>query len=227
MGKKEIISLRNVNKTYRSGEIKFHALKDITMSVDKGELLAIQGPSGSGKSTLMNIIGCLDRFDSGDLKLAGRSVNQMDSDELAEWRGEKIGFVFQSFNLLNKLSVLENTLLPSLYVDIENSEQKARNVLEQVGLKDKLQNTPLQLSGGQKQRVAIARALLADPAIILADEPTGNLDSKTGRKIMELFQKLNNQGKTALVITHDPKVAGFAKRNIRLVDGKIVDEAYS
>ncbi|MBD3329737.1 ATP-binding cassette domain-containing protein [Candidatus Dojkabacteria bacterium] len=219
-----MISLKNINKSYLSGEIEFQALKEISLEISEGDFVAIVGPSGSGKSTLMNIIGCLDRFDSGELRLDGKNVADMDDDELALWRGQKIGFVFQSFNLLNKFTVLENTTLPSLYVKIENPENKARKVLDQVGLGDKLKNTPLQLSGGQRQRVAIARALMADPVIILADEPTGNLDSKTGKTIMKLFQKLNNEGKTIIVITHDPAVAKFAKKVIKLVDGKVHNE---
>jgi len=219
--KSPIISLQNIYKSYSSGDVEFTALYGASLNIYEGEFVAIIGPSGSGKSTLMNIIGCLDRFDKGEYFLAGESVKTMTDAGLAKWRGQKIGFVFQSFNLLNKFTVLENVALPSLYVNIENPIKKAREILEKVGLKDKLYNTPLQLSGGQRQRVAIARALIANPSILLADEPTGNLDSTSGKSILSLFKKLNQEGTTIIIITHDQTIAGYAQRQIKIIDGKI------
>jgi putative ABC transport system ATP-binding protein len=222
--KSTVIKLENIKKTYISGEIYYEALRGISLEINSGELVAIIGPSGSGKSTLMNVIGCLDRFEGGDMWLAGKSVKTMNSDELAYWRGSQIGFVFQSFNLLDKYSVLDNVLLPSLYVEVVDAKKKAIEILNKVGLSDKLNNTPSQLSGGQKQRVAIARALLVDPSIILADEPTGNLDTATGKAIMDIFMELNSEGRTVILITHDNEIAKYAKKVYKIVDGKILSE---
>ncbi|OGH25079.1 MAG: macrolide ABC transporter ATP-binding protein [Candidatus Levybacteria bacterium RIFCSPLOWO2_01_FULL_39_24] len=219
-----LVHLSNINKIYQtSHDLKFQALKNISLSIDSGEFVAIMGPSGSGKSTLMNILGLLDKPTSGSYKLEGEDVAHLSEKVMAEIRNKKIGFVFQQFNLLNRTSILDNVTLPLIYGGIDNQERitKAKKALDQVGLSDKLENRPNQLSGGQQQRAAIARALVTDPQIILADEPTGNLDTKTGQQIMEIFRKLNNEGKTIILITHEVDIARYAKRTIRVRDGEI------
>lgn len=218
---REVIQLKNIEKWYRSKAVSFHALKDVSLTINEGEFVAIMGSSGSGKSTLMNIIGCLDNFDSGEYILAGKNIKNFKDKELSKFRGEVIGFIFQSFNLINRYSVLSNVMLPSMYVSKVNAEKRARELLAKVGLEGKEKNKPNELSGGQRQRVAIARALLNEPEIILADEPTGNLDSKSGKAVMDLLVNLNKEGKTVVLITHDQKIANYAKRVIVIKDGKI------
>lgn len=220
-GNQTVIDIKNLHKWYRNDGLEFHALDDITIQIQKGEFAAIIGPSGSGKSTLMNIIGCLDRYEEGSYKLAGQDVSKLSDVELAHYRGKVIGFVFQSFNLLERYSVLENVLLPSFYVPVENAKKRAMELLDMLDIADKANNLPSQISGGQKQRVAIARALMTDPELILADEPTGNLDSKTGKIVLEIFDKLHHMGKTLLLITHDTAIAQYAHRQIKILDGTI------
>ena len=218
-----LIYAHNIHKYYKFGAGKLHVLKGISLTVKKGEFVAIMGPSGSGKSTLMHILGLLDRFDKGTLIINNQDVSKLKDSELANYRGKTIGFVFQNFYLLSKYSVLDNVMLPAEYIKIPNAKARARKLLKILGLADKENSKPNQLSGGQRQRVAIARALLADPEIIMADEPTGNLDSKTGHQIMELFDRLNKQGKTILLITHDPNIAKWAKRTVKIKDGKLYE----
>ncbi len=219
-----VVKLSKINKIYTSGEIYFQALKNINLEVKKGEFAAIIGASGSGKSTLMNLIGLLDHPTSGNYTLDNQDTAHLKENSLAQIRNKKIGFVFQSFNLLSRTSALENVALPLIYAGIAASErkEKAKKALEQVGLRDKLSSHPNQLSGGQQQRVAIARALINDPEIILADEPTGNLDSRSGIEIMKIFHKLNKEGKTIIMITHEADIAKNARRIIRLKDGEIL-----
>ncbi len=219
--KETIIDIQHLNKWYRNDGLDFHALDDISIEVKKGEFVAIIGPSGSGKSTLMNIIGCLDRYESGIYKLAGQDVSKLSDVELAHYRGKVIGFVFQSFNLLERYSVLDNVLLPSFYVPVPDARKRAMELLDMFDIADKASNLPSQISGGQKQRVAIARSLMTDPELILADEPTGNLDSKTGKVVLEIFDKLHHMGKTLLLITHDTAIAEYAHRQIKILDGTI------
>lgn len=218
-----LVKLSLVNKTYESGEIHFQALKNISLEVKKGEFIAVIGASGSGKSTLMHIIGLLDRPTSGLYELDGQDTSRLKEDNLAGIRNKKIGFIFQSFNLLSRTSALDNTAMPLTYAGVPKRERlkKAQLALKQVDLSDKLESRPNQLSGGQQQRVAIARALVNNPEIILADEPTGNLDSKSGEEIMHIFQKLNKEGKTIIMITHEDNIAKYAKRVIRIKDGEI------
>ncbi|OGE15836.1 macrolide ABC transporter ATP-binding protein [Candidatus Daviesbacteria bacterium RIFCSPHIGHO2_12_FULL_37_11] len=222
---KLVVSLINVNKLYGEGENKFYALKDISLSINHGEFIAIIGPSGSGKSTLMNIIGLLDKPTSGKYSINGKEVIRFDEDRLANLRNQKIGFIFQSFNLLPRTSAVDNVALPLIYsgVNKENRTSKAKEALIRVGLGEKFNSKPNQLSGGQQQRVAIARALVTNPQIILADEPTGNLDTKTGEEIMKLFTDLNKEGKTVILITHELEIAKKARRIIQLRDGKVVN----
>ena len=222
---KLVVSLINVNKLYGEGENKFYALKDISLSINHGEFIAIIGPSGSGKSTLMNIIGLLDKPTSGKYSINGKEVIRFDEDRLANLRNQKIGFIFQSFNLLPRTSAVDNVALPLIYsgVNKENRTSKAKEALIRVGLGEKFNSKPNQLSGGQQQRVAIARALVTNPQIILADEPTGNLDTKTGEEIMTLFTDLNKEGKTVILITHELEIAKKARRIIQLRDGKVVN----
>jgi len=220
-----VIRLRGITKTYRMGDIEVHALRGVDLDVRRGELLAIMGPSGSGKSTLMNIIGCLDQPTSGRYWLDGEDVSRMDDDRLAEVRNRRIGFVFQSFNLLARTSALDNVELPLIYGGVRNRREKARAALEAVGLGERIHHRPNELSGGQQQRVAIARALVTNPAIILADEPTGNLDSRSGEEIMGIFQQLNEkQGITIVLVTHEPDIAAHTRRIVRLQDGGIVHD---
>ena len=218
-----IIETKDLRKEYEVGNQKINALKGINLSVEKGEFLSIMGPSGSGKTTLMNIIGCLDSPTQGTYSLNGKIVSSMDDDSLAKIRNEEIGFVFQSFNLLAKNSALNNVLLPLKYAGLEKSDaiKKANDVLQKVQLDDRKNHTPAELSGGQQQRVAIARALVNDPSIIFADEPTGNLDSKTGTDVMNLFKELNKSGQTIIIITHEDSIAQQSNRIITIKDGLI------
>ncbi len=224
---KKIIELRNLIKTYKIGETEVQALKGVTYTIDDGDFLAIMGASGSGKSTLMNILGCLDKPTSGEYLLDGVAVSTLDKNTLAGIRNQKIGFVFQSFNLLSRTTALENTELPLLYshVNGRDSEKRALAALAAVGLGDRAYHKTNQMSGGEQQRVAIARALLNDPPMILADEPTGNLDSKTSFEIMNIFKKLNEEKKmTIVMVTHEPDIAAWAKHRIYLKDGLIIRE---
>lgn len=219
-----MIRVDHLNKYYINGEMKLHALKDLSFHIEEGEFVAIMGSSGSGKSTMMNILGCLDKNSEGTYILDGIDVSKIKDEELCKIRNVKIGFVFQSFNLLSKLTALENVELPLIYAGIgkKEREEKAKKVLKKVGLEDRMHHKPNELSGGQKQRVAIARALINDPAIILADEPTGNLDSVSEREIMEIFTDFNKQGKTIIVVTHEPEVAKYMKRVLLFKDGRII-----
>ncbi|MBL7805624.1 MAG: ABC transporter ATP-binding protein [Saprospiraceae bacterium] len=218
-----MISIEHLNKTYIMGAEKVEALKDVSLNIDRNEYVALMGPSGSGKSTLMNLLGCLDSPTSGKYYLNDIEVSTMDDSDLAEVRNRQIGFVFQTFNLLPRLSSLENVALPLVYSGIPKEErlEKARKVLESVGLGDRVMHKPNELSGGQRQRVAIARALVNDPAIILADEPTGNLDSKTSYEIMALFEQIHKNGNTIILVTHEQDIALYAHRIVRLRDGLI------
>ncbi len=221
-----MIQLEHIIKKYKMGGEEIHALADVSLNIDKGEYVAIIGPSGSGKSTLMNIIGCLDAADSGTYSLDGKPIEKYNQRQLAKIRSTHIGFIFQGFNLLSKLTALENVELPLVYQNISAGERKKRagQPLTQVGLKDRMRHRPNQLSGGQQQRAAIARALAANPSLILADEPTGNLDKKTGLEIMDLFHELHKAGNTIVIITHDPSIAARAQRVIRMEDGHIWEE---
>jgi putative ABC transport system ATP-binding protein len=217
-----IIDVIDMTKYYNVGGQEVRALDGISFQIEKGEMVAITGPSGSGKSTLMHIIGCLDRPDGGQYILAGEDVSKLNSDRLAEIRNRRIGFVFQTFNLLPRLSALENVELPLLYAGLTQAKKRAADALDAVGLSGRSHHNPSQLSGGQRQRVAVARALITDPAILLADEPTGNLDTKTGDEILALFHALNKQGRTIIVVTHEPDIAAHCQRAIHIRDGKIV-----
>lgn len=219
----KIIETTEISKTYRMGAEIVQALKSISINVNKGEYVAFMGPSGSGKSTLMNIIGCLDSPTSGNYVLNGKDVSDMSENELAEIRNKEIGFVFQTFNLLPRASCLDNVALPLIYAGFNKSdrEEKAFHTLESVGLGDRVHHRPNELSGGQRQRVAIARALVNNPSIILADEPTGNLDSKTSYSIMELFHELHQKGNTIIMVTHEDDIAHYAHRIVRLRDGLV------
>jgi putative ABC transport system ATP-binding protein len=222
-----LIELTDVTKRYRVGDQDIRALDGITLTIEQGEYAAIIGPSGSGKSTLMHLLGCLDIPSTGKVVIDGVDVSRASDGRLAEMRNEKIGFVFQSFNLLGKFNVLENVELPMIYSGVSKKERRARAIaaVERVGLIDRAKNTPLQLSGGQMQRVAIARALVNDPKIVFADEPTGNLDSNTGASILRLFRELSEQGRTIVLVTHDNEIADNAPRRIEIRDGKIVTRA--
>ena len=224
--KNQLIKLTNINKAYRNGDQERRVLKDIDLEVEEGEFLAIMGPSGSGKSTLMNIIGLLDRSSSGNYWLEGEEASQLSEKKLASVRNDQIGFVFQQFFLLSKLNALQNVELPLIYAGVPSAKRKklAKQYLEKVELAERMTHLPSELSGGQKQRVAIARALVNTPAIILADEPTGALDTKTGQQIMELLIELNNEGKTIIMVTHEPEIAAYAKRTIVLRDGVITED---
>lgn len=219
-----IITVDKINKTYKNGSLELQVLKNISFKVDKGEFLAIMGSSGSGKSTMMNILGCLDNQYEGRYILDGIDISKSTENELSEIRNKKIGFIFQSFNLLPRLTALENVELPLVYSSIPKEERhkRANELLEMVGLKDRTHHRPNELSGGQRQRVAIARALVNDPSIILADEPTGNLDSKSEEEIIEILQKLNKMGKTIVIVTHEPSIGEIAERKIIFKDGEII-----
>ena len=220
---KKLIDLKNVNKSYRNGDQELQVLKDIHLAVEEGEFVAIMGPSGSGKSTLMNIIGMLDRPTSGEYYLEGEEVAKLGEKKLAKVRNQQLGFVFQQFFLLSKLNALQNVELPLIYAGVSQFKRKAlaEQYLKKVELEARMHHLPSELSGGQKQRVAIARALVNHPSIILADEPTGALDTKTGEQIMELLTELNREGKTIIMVTHEPEIAAFAKRQIVIRDGVI------
>ncbi|NLX64446.1 MAG: ABC transporter ATP-binding protein [Clostridiaceae bacterium] len=221
-----MIKLENVKKVYTTGEISLTALKGISMEIKPGEFVSIMGPSGCGKSTLMNIMGCLDRMTSGKYTLNGRDISGLSDNELAEIRCREIGFVFQSFNLLPRMTVLENVELPMVYAGIPRKERRERALaaLEKVDLGNRIRHRPNEISGGQKQRVAIARAIVNNPSIILADEPTGNLDTKVTKEIMKIIQKLNDDGTTVVLVTHEPDVAQYSKRIIHMLDGEIIDD---
>ena len=218
-----LIDLKNIFKKYQMGTTTINALNGLECSIEKGEYVALMGPSGSGKSTLMNVIGCLDSPTSGIYLLNGQDVSDMSDDELANVRNVEIGFVFQSFNLLPRTSALENVALPLVYAGVAKKErlERAQAVLEKVGLGDRGDHKPNELSGGQRQRVAIARALINNPSIVLADEPTGNLDSKSSSEIMHLFQAIHDEGNTVVMVTHEEDIAKYAKRTIRMRDGKL------
>ena len=220
-----ILNLQNIYKDYQQEKLVVPVLKDVSLTVEEGEYVAIMGPTGSGKTTLMNIIGCLDRPTSGTYELAGENVLKLKDRELSDLRLKSIGFVFQSFQLMPRESAVENVALPLSYAGVRKKERRSRatKALERVGLGDRVNFRPTQLSGGQKQRVAIARAMVNHPKILLADEPTGALDSKSGEQIMELFDSLNEEGVTIVMITHDPKIAAKAKRIVRIIDGEIYE----
>ncbi len=222
-----VIEIQNLSKVYAMGDVSVHALRGVSFTIRRGEIVAIMGPSGSGKSTLMNILGCLDQPTSGIYLLEGENVGQMNDDQLADIRNRRVGFIFQSFNLLPRTSALDNVMLPLIYAGVPAHERRrrAQALLEMVGLGERLHHTPNELSGGQQQRVAIARALINNPSIILADEPTGNLDSKSGAEVMALLQDLNrNQGITVIIVTHDPRIAQHTRRVLHLFDGLLQRE---
>jgi len=217
-----VIAIEGISKVYQMGDVEVHALRGVSLTVCQGEMVAIMGPSGSGKSTLMNIIGCLDQPTAGTYVLAGEDVSRMNDDQLADIRNRRIGFVFQNFNLLARTSALENVELPLVYAGARDRRKKAMAALAGVGLGDRVHHRPSELSGGQQQRVAIARALVTNPKIILADEPTGNLDSKAGAEVMNIFQTLNEQqGITVVLVTHEPEIADHTRRIIHLYDGMV------
>lgn len=221
-----VVKVKDITRVYQMGKVEVSALCGINLEVQKSEFVSIMGPSGCGKSTLMHIIGCLDRPSSGHILLDEVDVDEMDDNELADIRNKKVGFVFQTFNLLPKLNAIENVELPLIYagIDYDQRREKASQLLEVVGLKDRMFHKPSELSGGQSQRVAIARALANDPSILLADEPTGNLDSKSGEEIIHLFQELNQKGITLIIVTHDQGIADHSKRIVRLKDGLVVSD---
>ncbi|MBA2655391.1 MAG: ABC transporter ATP-binding protein [Tatlockia sp.] len=222
----ELLALTEIAKTYQIGGINSKVLKEVSLSVNEGELVAIMGASGSGKSTLMNIIGLLDKADKGDYLLNGRNVANLNQDQLADLRNQTIGFVFQQFNLLSRLNAKQNIALPLTYRNVSPNDirERVEQVLARVGMQGFMAHKPLQLSGGQQQRIAIARALVGEPRVILADEPTGALDSQTGKEIMALFQALHQEGRTIIMVTHDERVAALCPRRITLADGKIIAE---
>lgn len=221
-----MIEVCDLRKVYDTGALEFEALRGVNLSVNKGEYVSVMGPSGSGKSTLMNILGCLDRLTSGKYILNGKDVSNLDDNTLAVIRNKEIGFVFQAFNLLPKLNALQNVELPMVYagISIEERKRMALDALEIVGLKDRVAHKPSELSGGQRQRVAIARAIVMNPSVIMADEPTGNLDTASSIDIMKIFQELNNKGTTLLMVTHESDIAKYTKRIVRVRDGLITDD---
>ncbi len=220
---KALIEVSGLSKVYRMGDVQVHALREVSLTIEEGESVAIMGPSGSGKSTLMNILGCLDRPSAGQYRLVGEEVSQLDRNQLARLRNRTLGFVFQNFNLLSRTSALENVELPLLYAGVSGRERhaRAREALEKVGLGSRLHHHPNQMSGGQQQRVAVARALVTRPHLIVADEPTGNLDSRTSIEIMALFQELGQAGITLLLVTHEPDIARYASRVVIMRDGRV------
>jgi putative ABC transport system ATP-binding protein len=222
-----IIEIQDVKKTYRMGAIELQALRGVSLRVERGEMLAIMGPSGSGKSTLMNIVGCLDQPSEGKYLLDGVEVHTLNDDQLAKIRNQKIGFVFQTFNLLSRTSALDNVELPMIYAGSAERRRRAQAVLEQVGLGDRIHHRPNELSGGQQQRVAIARALINHPSIILADEPTGNLDTHSSQDILGLLEELHNSGVTIVMVTHEPDIADYAQRVILLRDGEVASDVHN
>ncbi|HHU90584.1 MAG TPA: ABC transporter ATP-binding protein [Clostridiaceae bacterium] len=221
-----MIKIENIVKVYTTGEISLTALKGVSLNIGAGEFVSIMGPSGCGKSTLMNVLGCLDKMTSGKYILNGKDISDLTDNELAEIRCREIGFVFQSFNLLPRMTILENVELPMIYAGIPKKErrEKALAALERVDLSNRIKHRPNEISGGQKQRVAIARAIVNNPSIILADEPTGNLDTKVTKEIMKIIQKLNDDGTTVLLVTHEADVAKYSKRIIHMLDGEIIDD---
>jgi putative ABC transport system ATP-binding protein len=220
-----MIQVEQVTRVYKKGEQEVHALRGVTLRIEPGEFVAIMGPSGSGKSTLMHILGCLDKPTDGTYLLDGKEVSTLDDRALSRIRCEKVGFVFQSFNLLAQENVLHNVELPMLYYGVSKKERlnRALEMVRSVGLEDRVDHVPSELSGGETQRVAIGRALVNDPAVILADEPTGNLDTKTGEDIMKVFQDINERGKTVIIVTHESHIAAYSDRVVRVRDGRIVD----
>ena len=225
MSEKRLLEMADINKFYPMGEEQSHVLKDVCLSINEGEYLSVLGPSGSGKSTLMNIIGCLDTASSGRYTLHDREIEDLSEAELAAIRSREIGFVFQNSQLLPRLTALKNVEMPLIYAGVSPGERRrrARAMLERVGLSDRMGHYPNQLSGGQQQRVAIARALVGNPSLLLADEPTGALDQKTGRQVMALFRELNEEGRTIIMITHDINIAAFARRTVHIIDGVLTE----
>lgn len=221
LSSENVIETRHLRKDYVMGEMVVHALRDVSVTITRGEMVAIMGPSGSGKSTFMNMVGCLDRPSGGEYFLAGQEVSRLGENQLAEIRNKTIGFVFQTFNLLPRTSALKNVELPLMYAGVRNRAERAREALERVGLGQRMDHKPNELSGGQQQRVAIARAIVTDPVMILGDEPTGNLDTRTSYEIMALFQELNRSGKTVVLVTHEEDIALQCQRMIRFRDGRV------
>lgn len=219
----KMIKVNNISKIYKNGKIEVEAVKDVSFEIDEGELVSIMGPSGSGKSTLMHILGCLDKATSGYYSLNSQDISKASEKELAQIRNKDVGFVFQQFNLLGRTTVLHNVEMPLIYSGMSKKEriERSKDLLNKVGLGHRMDHYPNEISGGQKQRVAVARALANNPSLILADEPTGNLDTKTGEEIMDLLQKLNDQGHTIILVTHEDNIAAYAERTIKLVDGRI------
>ena len=219
-----MIRMENVSKSYMIGNVDIKVLDNITLHIKKGDFVSIVGPSGSGKSTMLHLIGALDKPTSGKILINNRDVSKMSSSELASVRGKKIGFVFQTFNLIPRLTALENIILPMWFADRNTDKKRAENLLKQVGLSHRIDNKPNQLSGGERQRVAIARALANEPEIIVADEPTGNLDSKTGEEIMKILSEIHKSGRTVVIVTHDLKISNMSERKVEMKDGMIIKE---